>query len=102
MSKFTPGPWERNVSARYPVYAERTPGKKDWVHVAVALPCPEAEANLRLIAAAPELLEKLEWLCNIVQHPAATKASMRHIAMDCRDAIARATNMEDVLTNDQD
>jgi hypothetical protein len=58
----TPGPWQRNISAKYPIYAERTPGKKDWVHVAAALPCPEAEANLRLIAAAPDLLAELESL----------------------------------------
>ena len=55
----TPGPWARNISPKYPVYAE-----SDHRKVALALnghdmTDDEAMSNLRLIAAAPDLLETL-------------------------------------------
>ncbi len=59
MSAFTPGPWYRNIrnSGRYPtIFAGRNQ------HVAVATPQNdpnETEANIDLIAAAPDLLEAL-------------------------------------------
>ena len=61
MSNHTPGPWHRNIESdgRYPViYAGRN------THVASAkghgvLPPEQIEANISLIAAAPELLEAL-------------------------------------------
>lgn len=58
----TPGPWHRNVSPawKYPIYADKNgdPNGKDWIHIAAVLPGnPNAEADLNLIAAAPELLE---------------------------------------------
>ena len=62
MTKHTPAPWHRNIRAngKYPViYAGRN------THVAMAkghdyLPPEEIEANIDLIAAAPELLEALK------------------------------------------
>ena len=60
ISKHTPAPWHRNIpskDARYPtIYAGRN------THIAVAsghgqLSNEEIEANISLIAAAPELLE---------------------------------------------
>ena len=66
-SQHTPSPWHRNVGTRYPIYAERTQGKKDWVYIAnvcegerYGIEGAEAMANLNLITAAPELLEALE------------------------------------------
>ncbi len=56
----TPGPWARNISPKYPVYAEA-----DHKKVALALnghdvSDEEAMANLKLIAAAPDLLVALQ------------------------------------------
>jgi hypothetical protein len=52
--KHTPGPWFRNISAKYPIYAGP---KGNHTHVASILSEPEyREGDLRLIAAAPELL----------------------------------------------
>lgn len=65
--KHTPAPWYRNINSKYPIYAERTAGKKDWLYIANIIQGERAgtseaeqEANLRLITAAPELLEALE------------------------------------------
>lgn len=59
-TKHTPGPWARNISPKYPVYAE-----DDHRKVAIALSGhgvsdDEAMANLKLIAAAPTMLEALK------------------------------------------
>lgn len=62
MTSHTPGPWYRNINAKYPVFAGEAP---KHVHIASILkgaPESEREANLRLIAAAPELLAALEQL----------------------------------------
>lgn len=63
MSEHTPGPWHRNIRAngKYPVvFAGRN------THVATAAQFPqnpeETEANIDLIAAAPELLAALQAL----------------------------------------
>lgn len=50
----------------------------------------EHEANARLIAAAPELLEALKGLINVCTHPQSTKADMKQIAREARAAIAKA------------
>ena len=73
--KHTPGPWQRNISSRYPIYSEKTEGEKDWQYIA-SIPQgerantteEEREANYLLIAAAPELLAALE---DIVNHKGA-------------------------------
>ena len=54
MSKYTPGPWEaRGLSVFLP--------NETALAVATCVPHrPEAQANARLIAAAPELLEALQ------------------------------------------
>ena len=62
LAPHTPGPWARNISPKYPVYAE-----VDHRKVAVALTghgVGEAEAmsNLVLIAAAPTLRLAVEYL----------------------------------------
>ncbi len=88
MSEHTPGPWKINEASKIEIIAEgepmviaRTPNK---------LYQKESEANARLIAAAPDLLDALTELLNgdhpnrqyIQGHPAAAKA---------RAAISRAT-----------
>lgn len=70
MGKHTPGPWDRNIRAngKYPViFAGRN------THVAVArghgeLSGDEIEANIDLIAAAPELFEHCKKLAQWVEH----------------------------------
>jgi hypothetical protein len=66
MNTHTPGPWHRNISAdgKYPtVFAGRNQ------HVAVASQqkdSAETEANISLIAAAPDLLDALQDLLDVV------------------------------------
>lgn len=58
--KFTPGPWHRNIRAngKYPVIFA---GRNTHVAVAKQMETPEeTEANIDLIAAAPDLLAALE------------------------------------------
>lgn len=67
MSKHTPGPWHRNIrgDGRYPtIFAGRN------THVAAAsghgkLPPDVIEANIDLIAAAPQLLDALEKMLEV-------------------------------------
>ena len=83
MIEHTKGPWYRNINAKYPVYAGEAP---NHVHIASILkgaPDDEREANLRLIAAAPELLEALEILLQETMykdHPAASERALKVIA----------------------
>lgn len=69
--KHTPLPWHRNVNHKYPIYAETTPGKKDWKYIANIIPGERAsttdeekDANLEFIVHACnshyELLEALK------------------------------------------
>jgi len=50
----------------------------------------ELKELAHLLAAAPDLLEALVKLVNIVTHPQSTKENMRMIALEARDAIAKA------------
>ena len=84
MSKHTPGPWF--MTGELPGYRHRinsTPQNLGWdlAHVCNG---PEADANARLIAAAPELLEVLQ---EIVRKDLLAGA----IKHDARAAIAKAT-----------
>lgn len=54
----TPGPWERNISPKYPVYAG--PKGKHTLVAAILSPAEHAAADYALIAAAPELLAAAE------------------------------------------
>jgi histidinol-phosphate/aromatic aminotransferase/cobyric acid decarboxylase-like protein len=87
MSAHTPGPWHRNIPAegKYPtVFAGRNQ------HVAVASQqkdSAETEANISLIAAAPDLLAALQRATALLaRYPDHTDAWR-----DCRSAIAKAT-----------
>jgi len=65
----TPGPWHRNIrrEGRYPVVFA---GRNQHVATASQQDDPaETEANIDLIAAAPELLEALERLLNQATGP---------------------------------
>lgn len=63
MSKHTAGPWES--SDRYGMVV--TKDKKGWEIADIRPDVPEFEANARLMAAAPDLLEALEELkCELI------------------------------------
>lgn len=58
----TPGPWRRNINARYPIYAGDAPNHRFIAYImrwSGSVPEEEQEANLNLISAAPELLAVL-------------------------------------------
>lgn len=83
-TKHTPGPWGRNIRAggKYPIiYAGRNQ------HVAQAVQqkdSAETEANIDLIACAPELLEALE---NVADH---CEGNMSLRGLGVHEAIAKA------------
>lgn len=58
--KHTPGPWHAFPLSEYWLIGEASP--KPGVHVGRAVTLPNAEANARLMAAAPELLATCEEL----------------------------------------
>lgn len=59
MSKHTPGPWKKYDSA-FPQFFVTTDGKDICKVSSEDVSMLEAEANARLIAAAPDLIEALE------------------------------------------
>ena len=64
MTQHTPGPWsEGNYREMDPLGSIVYGGDQDghWVAIALGEDQPTTEANGRLIAAAPELLEALRW-----------------------------------------
>lgn len=89
MSKHTPGPWK--VSRRFDIYQDNrgycgyyvgsTRGNSDDLPENVK---EQDEANARLIAAAPELLDALQWIAQ----NAADAVQVRTCAMQ---AISKAT-----------
>lgn len=87
----TPGPWHRNIRAKgkYPtVFAGRS------THIATACQMEESsqtEANIDLIAAAPELLSALEYMVEAfnVEEPDSLVAFMT--IEKARAVIAKAT-----------
>lgn len=92
----TPGPWQADSEGREG-WAVNYDSCAEWSHVAVVRPNSEgsrpvdddeAEANARMIAAAPELLAALKKLLNETDD--GTQLCARHIVDDCKAAIAKA------------
>lgn len=77
--------YAHTTTSRYPVTVAYLPHHRNETEDA------QREANARLLAAAPELLDALRCLYNITTHPKATLASIRMIAAEARTAIAKAT-----------
>ena len=84
----TPGPWEQGEDCGLAERCLVTAEARDICRCESAF--GDAEANARLIAAAPDLAEALRMLMNICTHPKATKAEMRQIAVEARAALTRA------------
>jgi hypothetical protein len=92
MVKHTPGPWHveenRAYHTSFLIYSQA--GNQlaqcfNWQNKSFDI---AADANARLIAAAPELLEALEWVLNSYEHEYQTKLPAFIAA---RAAIAKAT-----------
>jgi hypothetical protein len=92
-NKHTPGPWLRDNLTIYTLRPCKWLGHDSMENAWTAyvmpngqhkIPLKELEANARLIAAAPELLEALEW---IESNPFAHRANMVGVATA---AIAKA------------
>lgn len=111
MSKHTPGPWAyRKITRKqeWEIDTKRCPnlGHESWTGMSVVFGCDDdpkmgkvvGEANARLIAAAPELLEALEGMLEIYgvreQHMS-REPFASSTEVDCcnqaRAAIAKAT-----------
>lgn len=103
MSKHTPGPWvvwDGNVKVYAGPVDENTTCCISGYRCKIAecddlydenMTEEEAEANARLIAAAPELLEALEWIVN-PDYAIGSNAEYKHAAVEvAKAAIAKAT-----------
>ncbi len=97
-TKHTPGPWKARdcFTNGQPVeYAIET--RDAWlasVHITGpknGFDCEEAEANARLIAAAPELLEALKKVLPLVESLVLDGEPYMNEQEEARDAIAKAT-----------
>ena len=89
-SNFTPGPWRIGDKHQTDIYAARAG------HAIARTVNPhyagECEANAVLIAAAPELLEALEWLVDILPDPELDNDELQRVwTKKARAAINKAT-----------
>lgn len=87
MSKHTPGPWV--AERRSTMVATAIDGAYGYELFDVRCDVPEFEANARLIAAAPDLLEVLEQFVAWVDAPSESAFSDSQLAA-ARAAIAKA------------
>jgi hypothetical protein len=91
-SQHTPGPWWRNIDARYPIFSQQRHQKVAQVLHGGRTGVTEAEAlaNCDLIAAAPELLDSLRNLVGLAGMRGSI-SEYRAALDDARAAIAKAT-----------
>lgn len=95
--KYTPGPW--HVSNGVQIRSEKHQLAKVWM-----MRNGEGVANAQLIAAAPELLEALDTLCNglewmIENRPTIMDESDCEALNMARAVIAKATGADNAQTN---
>jgi hypothetical protein len=87
---FTPGPWEADLDSGN-ISQGGDQIASAWVPRHRDNPHPERVANARLIAAAPELFEALQWLKLIYgQRPDHSKPELRAMQR-AADALAKAS-----------
>lgn len=96
MSRHTPGPWQvsRNNAGAIPLHFQppEVIGRNGQCCVASQMGNgPEAEANARLIAAAPELLAACEAMLDKFQHDTLEGEAGWDAVCAAREAIAKAT-----------
>lgn len=92
MSKHTPAPWEIREDTQYPLHGIWANNSKFPTYIARTCFAPNSEANAKLIAAAPELLEALEFLLKAAIHCDPFFETRWSIAADkAKAAIKKAT-----------
>ncbi len=98
-SKITPGPWHVHGDNHTLIHADDgrqmlAEALRDHIMKGWAITLPEAQANARLIAAAPEMLEALEWCADVIGHNSCSDGQPNNgfvIALEhARAAIAKA------------
>ena len=106
-AKHTPGPWLTHKEGFSSIYIESRIGGGMLQEVASCGPTGEGrdqqEANARLIAAAPELLEALKEVVEILDEVLGfgTEPSHGNIAAKARAVIAKATGRADSVDGSQ-
>jgi hypothetical protein len=80
MNKFTPGPWRYTNKGRRAQIS-----KLGGNQVCMLWNCPETESNANLIAAAPDMLEALEKVLEVMAED--MPVGLRKV---CYDALAKA------------
>ena len=97
MSKHTPGPWSANGKANEADYVVRDQNGHALASVFLPTNVLEAEANARLIAAAPDLLEALQGIVAADFESVPRTAVYRAVKLlqdEARAAIAKAEGGE--------
>jgi len=99
IAKHTPGPWEAAEHGDYGDYdGQCIVVLGDDLRIAVVLGegTPETRANARLMAAAPELLEALQYMTALALGPAGgvSQQQKSDVLTKARAAIAKATGGE--------
>jgi hypothetical protein len=91
-TKHTPGPWTVTANTTGPGH-HVSAFESRWAQMVTVHASPsrtiEAEANARLIAAAPELLEALLAMVESYEYEASSK---NPVLLQAREAITKATN----------
>jgi len=93
----TPGPWHRGIAHGNPLLIFEN-AKDARLVASASIPhftAHEREANARLIAAAPDLLEALQAVVDICDvdetNDRIVSASIRYLLPEMREAVAKAT-----------
>ena len=86
-TKHTPGPWRTDARNGFPLDIE-DPGE---YMIAKATPCAKAEANARLISAAPDLLDALKELLDREWQDDEGDYTLEMAHRKARAAISKAT-----------
>lgn len=105
-TKHTPGPWTLKVGYGTPLQILGAPTARDPRYnpvtrcgtTFIAPTSEESMANARLIAAAPSMLEALEFYADTSKYPAPKTGGFGELYFDCgtiaKAAIAKATGKE--------
>ena len=93
--RHTPGPWRSGHYGEYGFRIDTGPDTNYVAHVSPRLDDPETEANARLIAAAPDLLEALEFYAAHQNH--VDYSVTDDVGVIARAAIAKATEAPQAL-----
>lgn len=92
MSAHTPGPWRVIETHLLPHDGDHVADMSNGLMVVASAKLGDPLADARLIATAPELLEALEWLADILPDPELDNDELQRVwTKKARAAIAKAT-----------